>query len=519
MAIKMNWWIVVMLYALAAAIPVVMGQMEDIYWVTRKEEAMRYAKRAYNPNPELVTRQLTQHISKMMNETRILEDEEDGFDDELVDEHNSTRRSLGSKKYKGPCKATNPIDRCWRCDRNWAKNRKRLATCALGFGAGTTGGKKGRFYVVTNPSDNDVQEPKPGTLRHAVIQTGPLWITFAKSMTIRLKNELLVTSDKTIDGRGAHVRITSGAGMTLQFVKNIIITNLKIKNIKPTSGGIVRDSVSHKGLRTFDEGDGITIFGSSHVWIDHVSMSKCDDGIIDAVQGSTAVTISNCHFTDHHKVLLFGANNWDPVDKIMQITVAFNHFGKRLEQRMPRCRWGMFHIVNNDYTYWEMYAVGGSAGSTIISQGNRYIAPPNMHFKEVTHRDWPDDSWKKWTWVSDADVFMNGAFFRASGDKKGAQKYGHLDLVNPLPGKAVGKITKFSVAAHCTRKVEFVRRMGLSRKVASVDRLVQRCRGAADGNGCLLSCSAFTLDSDEDDGEHINGLGMQRAANGLPPHL
>nr|GLL26639.1 uncharacterized protein LOC109158093 [Ipomoea trifida] len=34
------------------------------------------------------------------------------------------------------------------------------------------------------------------------------------------------------------------------------------------------------------------------------------------------------------------------------------------------------------------------------------------------------------------------------------------------------------------------------------------------------ACSAFTLDSDEDDGEHINGLGMQRAANGLPPpHL
>ncbi|XP_019155215.1 PREDICTED: probable pectate lyase P56 [Ipomoea nil] len=449
---KMNWWIVVMLYALAAAIPVVMAHTADhnntdIYWVTRKAEAMQYAKRAYNPYPELVTSKLTKHISKMMNETRLLEDVEY---DELDDEHNSTRRSLmRSKRYRGPCKVTNPIDRCWRCDRNWAKNRKKLASCALGFGAGTTGGKRGPFYVVTNRFDDDVVEPKRGTLRHAVIQAGPLWITFAKSMTIRLKNELLVTSDKTIDGRGAHVRIAGGAGLTLQFAKNIIITNLKIRNIKPTSGGIVRDSVSHKGLRTFDEGDGITIFGSSHVWIDHVSMKKCDDGIIDAVKGSTAVTISNCHFTDHHKVLLFGANNWDPVDKVMQITVAFNHFGKRLEQRMPRCRWGMFHIVNNDYTYWEMYALGGSAGSTIISQGNRFRAPKGPLFKEVTHRDCPDDSWKKWTWVSDGDVFLNGAFFRPSGDQKGAQKYGHLDLVNPLPGKAVGKITKFAGLLRC----------------------------------------------------------------------
>ena len=65
------------------------------------------------------------------------------------------------------------------------------------------------------------------------------------------------------------------------------------------------------------------------------------------------------------------------------MTIAFNHFGEKLVQRMPRCRRGYIHIVNNDFTEWEMYAIGGSANPTINSQGNRYTAPFNPNAKEV----------------------------------------------------------------------------------------------------------------------------------------
>ncbi|KAL7191084.1 hypothetical protein ACSBR2_023207 [Camellia fascicularis] len=68
------------------------------------------------------------------------------------------------------------------------------------------------------------------------------------------------------------------------------------------------------------------------------------------------------------QVMLFGAHDSSSQNAIMQITVAFNHFGKRLIQSMPRCRWGLFHIVNNDYTHWNMYAIGGSNHPIIISQ-------------------------------------------------------------------------------------------------------------------------------------------------------
>lgn len=84
------------------------------------------------------------------------------------------------------------------------------------------------------------------------------------------------------------------------------------------------------------------------------------------------------------QVFLFGASDQHSEDRKMQITIAYTHFGKGLVQRMPRCRLGFFHIVNNDYTHWLMYAIGGGMNPTIISEGNRFIAPPDLRAKEVT---------------------------------------------------------------------------------------------------------------------------------------
>jgi pectate lyase len=119
---------------------------------------------------------------------------------------NSTnRRSLG---YLSSCGTGNPIDDCWRCDPGWHNNRQRLADCGIGFGRNALGGRDGRIYVVTDSSDNDAVNPKPGTLRYAVIQDEPLWIIFQHDMVITLKEELIMNSFKTIDGRGANVHIS-----------------------------------------------------------------------------------------------------------------------------------------------------------------------------------------------------------------------------------------------------------------------------------------------------------------------
>lgn len=414
--------------AMAAIVQANIAKM-DSYWSKRQTEAKKDSEAAYNPNPEKVTEQVNQQVGKALMST------------------NGTRRNL--RAYHGACKTTNPIDRRWRCDPNWANDRKKLTKGALGFGHAATGGAAGRYYTVTDGSDDSVQNPKPGTLRHAVIQRGPLWIIFARSMIITLDQELIMTSDKTIDARGFNVHIAYGAGITLQFIKNVIIHGLHIHDIVTRPGGMIRDSVDHLGFRTASDGDGISLFGASNVWIDHISMANCADGMVDVIQGSTAITISNCHLTHHNDVMLFGSSDSYSQDKIMQITVAFNHFGRGLVQRMPRCRYGFIHVVNNDYTHWLMYAIGGSSNPTIISQGNRFIAPPNLAAKEITKRDHaPESEWKNWIWKSEGDLMMNGAFFVESGSAN-SRSFSRLDMIKYKPGSFVTRLTRFSGALGC----------------------------------------------------------------------
>ncbi|KAL2233571.1 pectate lyase-like [Sesamum indicum] len=423
-----------LLFSLSATLPKACAKIatfdEDLQ--KRAAESYQESLQEYNPNPQDLTDEFNELVGKtLMNE-------------------NVTRRNLG----EDDCKATNPIDRCWRCDRDWAKHRKRLADCVRGFGHLTTGGKAGRYYLVDDPSDDDMDHPKPGTLRHAILQTEPLWIIFKHSMVIKLKNELIMTSDKTIDGRGVLVHIAYGAGITIQFVHNIIIHNIWIHNIVPTSGGMIRDTLSHIGLRTKSDGDAINIYSSNRIWIDHVSLSKGYDGLIDVIEGSTAITISNCKFNHHNDVMLLGAHDSHSIDAIMQVTVAFNRFGKGLIQRMPRVRWGFAHVVNNDYSHWELYAIGGSAHPTIISQGNRFRASNYRYTKEVTKRDYATkDQWMKWQWRSEGDLFKNGAFFTESGQPLEHSKSPlvGMNLIRYRPGSFVGTLTKYAGALKCRK--------------------------------------------------------------------
>ncbi|KAF7819677.1 pectate lyase-like [Senna tora] len=347
--------------------------------------------------------------------------------------------------------ATNPIDRCWRCRPDWAADRKLLARCVKGFGRKTTGGLAGRIYVVTDPSDNDLVNPKIGTLRFGVIQDEPLWIIFERSMVINLQQELLVNSHKTIDGRGANVQITGGAGISMFKVENVIIHNLRIHDIVPKPGGLIRyNSKLPPGTRTRSDGDAISIFNSANIWVDHISLSNCADGLVDVIESSTGVTISNCHLTHHNDVMLLGGSDLHVQDKIMQVTVAFNHFGQGLIQRMPRARFGFVHVVNNDYTHWLKYAIGGSSGPTIMSQGNRFIAPDDQPFKEITHRDYAAPAvWSTWKWTSEMDLFMNGARFVGSGGPPMPPPILRNDLIKPKEGTFVTRLTRFTGALAC----------------------------------------------------------------------
>lgn len=246
---------------------------------------------------------------------------------------NITRRQL--EGATGQCKTGNPVDDCWRCDPEWESNRKILADCAIGFGRNAVGGRDGKIYTVTDPSD-DAVNPAPGTLRYGAIRNEPLWIIFDSDMVINLEQELVMNSYKTIDGRGHNVQISDGPCIAIQSVSNIIIHSVYIHNCVPAGDAPVRTSPEHVGRRGISDGDGISIFAARDVWVDHCTLSNCRDGLIDAVFGSTAITISNNYMLQHNEVMLMGHSDDFVQDKTMQVTIAFNFFGQGLVQRMPR---------------------------------------------------------------------------------------------------------------------------------------------------------------------------------------
>ncbi|KQK06711.1 hypothetical protein BRADI_2g27954v3, partial [Brachypodium distachyon] len=305
------------------------------------------------------------------------------------------------------CGTGNPVDDCWRSDPRWADNRRRLADCGIGFGRNAIGGKNGPTYVVTDPSDDDPSSPAPGTLRYGLTQDGPLWIVFAHDMTIRPKHELVVGSHKTVDGRGAQVVVgEGGACFAVDGASNVIIHGVTIRGCRPKPRG-------PRG-RSESDGDGVSVCEARDVWIDRCSFEDCADGLVDVTRASTGVTVSNSLFTNHDKAMLLGHSDSFDDDRAMRVTVTLNRFGPGLVQRMPRCRYGVFHVVNNDYVKWGMYAIGGSASPNILSLGNRFSAG---HNKEVTKRedDMAENDWRNWRWKSVGDLMLNGAFFTASG--------------------------------------------------------------------------------------------------------
>lgn len=377
-----------------------------------------------HPNPEEVVQEVQRRVNASVSRRQTLQ--------------------VLSQEDQSTCLTGNPIDDCWKCDPDWPNNRQRLADCAIGFGQYAMGGKNGEYYIVTDSSDDDAVNPRPGTLRYAVIQPQPLWIVFPTNMLIKLSQELIFNSYKTLDGRGANVHISGGGCITLQYISNVIIHNIHVHHCVQSGDTNVRSSPTHFGYRTKSDGDGISIFGSKDIWIDHCSLSHCKDGLIDAVMGSTGITISNNFFSHHNEVMLLGHSDDYSPDSGMQVTIAFNHFGEKLVQRMPRCRRGYIHVVNNDFTQWEMYAIGGSGNPTINSQGNRYTAPSNRNAKEVTKRvDTAEDDWRGWNWRSEGDILVNGAFFVASGAELEV-KYEKAYSVEPKSAVLIDLLTMHS---------------------------------------------------------------------------
>lgn len=209
---------------------------------------------------------------------------------------------------------------------------------ATGFAAGVTGGLAGPEVWVTHLGDRG-----EGSLRAALEAPGPAWVRLAVDGVIRLKRPILVKSDKTLDGRGRRVELI-GRGLVLNRVGNVVLSHL----------------VVHDGAD-----DAVSLSGSRMVWLDHLSLARFDDGLIDITNQSGEVSVSWCRLEDHDKGMLVGSKDWQSEDVSLRVTVHHSAF-LGVRYRHPKLRYGYMHLFNLLIEGWTEAAIDVSHGGRLL---------------------------------------------------------------------------------------------------------------------------------------------------------
>lgn len=161
------------------------------------------------------------------------------------------------------------------------------------------------------------------------------------STSYRYETSLKVGSNKTVigigSGSGAALR---GASLDIGASQQVIIRNLKIYDINP---------------HLVEAGDGITLQGSSHIWLDHLLLQQISDGYVDigSADHSTTddyVTLSWIHFDGHTAYQCGGKHSF--VNFVDNGRISYHHdFYDNANGRNPKISGAssQVHLFNN---YW-----------------------------------------------------------------------------------------------------------------------------------------------------------------------
>jgi len=153
-----------------------------------------------------------------------------------------------------------------------------------------------------------------------------------------------VTANTTLEGVSG-ARITGA--VVVDGAINVIIRNLTIVGNNCSDASDCQDGL-----------DAVSINGGAHhVWVDHCDISNGSDGNLDVVDAGDFVTVSWTKFSysgtgrDHRFSNLVGDDDGATADA-GKLGVTFHHcwWADRVQERMPRVRYGRVHLFNNLYT-------------------------------------------------------------------------------------------------------------------------------------------------------------------------
>lgn len=201
----------------------------------------------------------------------------------------------------------------------------------------TTGGGDGEVVTATSAAE----------LAQFATSTDPLYIIVKGS--ISGGGEIKVESNKTIIGADSGATLT-GVQFSVNGKQNIIFRNLTMS--KAT--------------------DAIATRGSHHVWIDHLDVSACGDGLIDITKESDYHTVSWTRFSKHHKTMLLNSGTSQPADDDDLNTTVHHNWFDGSDTRNPRAAYGDIHVFNNMYND-NGYGIGLHSRCMVLSEHNHFL--------------------------------------------------------------------------------------------------------------------------------------------------
>ncbi|GIH61810.1 RICIN domain-containing protein [Microbispora siamensis] len=225
----------------------------------------------------------------------------------------------------------------------------------------TTGGAAGATVTVTTYAD---------LVKYAAASQ-PYVIKVNGAITVSpYGTEIKVASDKTIIGVGRNGQIVHG-GFNLNNVHNVIIRNLTIRDAQ-----MADDDPDDK---VYDY-DGIQIDTSHHVWIDHCSITRMNDGLIDSRMDTTYLTVSWNILSEEHKA--FGIGWTDNVTARMTIHHNWMHDNGIRNPSTDNVAYA--HLYNN---YMQNITGYGN-----YSRGGTKMVLENSYFDNVKDPYYRDDT-------------------------------------------------------------------------------------------------------------------------------
>lgn len=277
---------------------------------------------------------------------------------------------------------------------------------------GTTGGAGGQVVTPTTLVELKRYAEDPDT-RYVIritkeFNTG-VQVTIAADGSIAASGKattygdiIRLGSNKTLVGIGS-AAFLNRIGIVIQSRSNIVIRNIRfsMKDVpiaRTDENKIVGwvDGAAKTlsdpdciGIQADDETIPVAQRIVRHVWIDHCEFFNEDpsvmtdvdryDGLVDGKNDISNITISWCHFHDHHKASLMGKGSSDAFDR--RITYSHNRF-QNILSRLPLIRFGKVHVLNNHMVTSEN-GTNARIGSDVHIEGNHYEASKKPVFGKI----------------------------------------------------------------------------------------------------------------------------------------